>query len=532
MHSHTDNDVAPRSGQNRALHRLKIASAVVLAAIAIAVVILAFRWPFKQKDVIQALEQRVKAPVAVTKFKGVYFPHPGCVLQGLTVRRSSQNSDNPPFATASKLTIKASYLDLFLRPGYIRLILIDNLAVHIAPRGQRSMNTWQTQAQGGPEMRVGSIVVQNASLRIARKNGRKSLDFAIHSLVLHSVARNQELTYSVEMTNPLPPGELSVHGKFGPWNAQNFRETPLSGSSVLERANLDAFPSISGSLSSQNEFGGVLEKIAISGWTDIPDFHVKTASHTVHVHAPFRAIVNGTNGDVQLDQVKAKIENTTTIDAKASIAGHTGRPGKVTSVDFSVENGRIEDVLDLFISSPEPPLQGVATLRAHAILEAFGGSFLEKTLLDGTFEINDARFSRQHTQLSVDSLSARSLGKKQSDPSQSGDVRCDFQGRLELENGKAQFTGLSMSMPGASAKMNGVYNLLNDHIDFHGTLKTDAEISKTTHGIKSILLKPLDPIFKRKNAGAVIPVEMVGTYEQPHFGIDLAARHDHPSGTH
>lgn len=89
-----------------------------------------------------------------------------------------------------------------------------------------------------------------------------------------------------------------------------------------------------------------------------------------------------------------------------------------------------------------------------------------------------------------------------------------------------------MTAPGVQASMSGTYNLTNDRIDFHGTLRTQAEISNTTRGIKSILLKPLDPFFKKKNAGAVIPVEMVGTYDQPHFGIDLSAKGHHTnSGT-
>lgn len=102
-----------------------------------------------------------------------------------------------------------------------------------------------------------------------------------------------------------------------------------------------------------------------------------------------------------------------------------------------------------------------------------------------------------------------------------------------MKNGKAHFTDLAMSIPGATAQMDGAYDLLNERINFHGTLKTQAEISKTTSGIKSVLLKPFDPLFKKKNAGAVIPIEMVGTYDHPHFGIDLAAKHaHHPSGDH
>jgi len=64
--------------------------------------------------------------------------------------------------------------------------------------------------------------------------------------------------------------------------------------------------------------------------------------------------------------------------------------------------------------------------------------------------------------------------------------------------------------------------VINEKIDFHGALKTDVKLSDTTKGIKSVLLKPFDPIFKRKrHEGASIPVEMTGTYSQPHFGMEV-----------
>lgn len=369
--------LTPRRSSHHLPHGLAIGASVVVVLLLAAVMLLAFRWPFKQKDVIQDLEQRVEGKVTVQDFHSVYFPHPGCVMHGVTVMRAPQNSGTPPFATASKLTIKAGYLDLFLRPDYIRLILIDDLVVQILPRRTDNTAKSQNDSQDKGGMRVGSIVVQNARLVIGHANGKKPLDFAIHSLVLSSVARDQQLSYRVEMTNALPPGELSVHGKFGPWNSQNFKETPLSGSYVFERANLAVFPSISGSLSSQDEFSGVLENIAVGGWVDIPDFHVKSASHTVHVHAPFRAIVNGTNGDVQLEDVKTQIGKTT-IHARGAIARHKGRRGKITTLDLSVENGRIEDVLDLFVRSPQPPLEGATTFQAHTTIESFGRGFLRK----------------------------------------------------------------------------------------------------------------------------------------------------------
>ena len=38
---------------------------------------------------------------------------------------------------------------------------------------------------------------------------------------------------------------------------------------------------------------------------------------------------------------------------------------------------------------------------------------------------------------------------------------------------------------------------------------------------KSLLLKPVDPFFKKDGAGAVIPVQVSGTRSAPKFGLDL-----------
>jgi hypothetical protein len=34
-------------------------------------------------------------------------------------------------------------------------------------------------------------------------------------------------------------------------------------------------------------------------------------------------------------------------------------------------------------------------------------------------------------------------------------------------------------------------------------------------------LKPFDPLFKGKKAGAEIPVKVTGTYQNPQFGFDV-----------
>ena len=41
---------------------------------------------------------------------------------------------------------------------------------------------------------------------------------------------------------------------------------------------------------------------------------------------------------------------------------------------------------------------------------------------------------------------------------------------------------------------------------------------------KSVLLKPFNILFKKKHAGAVVPVHLIGTYQDPHAGLDLPVK--------
>lgn len=105
-------------------------------------------------------------------------------------------------------------------------------------------------------------------------------------------------------------------------------------------------------------------------------------------------------------------------------------------------------------------------------------------------------------------------------------VLSDLKGHVLLKDGIAQFSDLSFSVPGASARMQGTYDLISEKINLHGTLKTESQPSNTTSGVKSLMLKVLNPFFKKKRVGYVMPVKITGTYEHPLFGLDLVDSHN------
>ena len=69
--------------------------------------------------------------------------------------------------------------------------------------------------------------------------------------------------------------------------------------------------------------------------------------------------------------------------------------------------------------------------------------------------------------------------------------------------------------------MHGTYNLLNEKIDLAGQLQVDSKISNTTSGAKSFSLKVMEPFFKKKKKGEIVPVRISGTFSHPSFGLAL-----------
>ena len=494
------------------------------------VIVVAIKSPFAQGKVAQDLEETVRAKVRFGKFRMTYFPHPGCVAENVTFSRAGSPENSAPLVTVQRIEIEAHYADIIARPGYVALVKLNGLRVQVPPRG---MGGEALPSNENSQVRVGEIVADGAVLEVARSDGKDPLRFEMHSLTVRSFAHDSEWSYRVSMKNPEPPGEITSEGKFGPLNMNDLASTPLSGEYKFQQADLSVFNGIAGTLSSAGDFEGTLGEVGVRGTIDIPDFQVLRSKHPVHMTSRFSAAVNAKNGDVLLKQVQASFLQTS-VAASGSVAGKAGQKGKTTSVDLEVNNGRIQDLLQLLASSKHAPMNGATSFKAHVTVLPLGRPFLKELVMRGDFGVTDAAFKKPSRQAQVEELSERARGaKKDKDNSKDkseakSDATADdpenvvmnLQGHLELREGVAKFSELTFNVPGAAARMNGTYNLENEQIDFHGTLKTDAELSQDTTGIKSALLKPLNPLFKRKKAGAVIPVKMTGSYHDPSFGFD------------
>jgi hypothetical protein len=515
-----DKPIAPNAA--RARHRRWSGVLITLAVIFAAVLLLLARYfPFSEKNVIESLRETFPSTLKVDHFEAVYFPHPGCKAEGITFRSKSSAPGSPALVTIQKLTIQGSYADLLLRPHHISRVFLDGLRVQIPPLGDAGdFNGGYSASQ----TTIGEVVANGAVLEFARASDHPSLRFDIHELSLGSVNVKDRMSYRVTMQSSEPPGEISSTGYFGPFNARNPGQTVVSGTYSFDRADLSAFHGIAGMLASKGTFSGPLAHVHVQGTTEIPDFEVLRSGHAEPLLTHFQAAIDGTNGDVALDSIDATYLNTG-IGAKGSVAAKKGWAGKFTSLDFAVRNGRIQDILRIFVSENRPPMSGVTGFQAHVTVAPEGRPFLKEVTLKADFGIGDGQFEKPSTQESVDKLSDTARGQKKGQREENDDnppqnVISDLRGHVILRDGVATFTDLSFTVPGADAQMHGTYNVLNGKIDFHGTVRMDAKFSQSTSGIKSVFAKVLDPLFDKRH-GSVVPVLMDGTYRNPHFGVDL-----------
>lgn len=498
----------PRPLRQAPLRRRPLTVVLIIAVIlfCLAVVFYLKYWPFSQKAVLEDLEEVSDSRVTAQSYHPTYFP-PGCILEGIEFRHGARQFK---LITVEKLVVKGSYL------GILRSHVphVEAIGAHIVIPPFGSKVTFHTQ----PSSTVVDELVANGSYVEFESNDphEQAFRFDVHEATVNHVQSRDPIRYRLKLHNPNPPGEIAVSGNFGAWTKGRPEDTPLSGDYTFDHADLGVYGGIAGTLASTGKFAGTFQRINISGTASVPDFEVKSGGHKVKLDTRFDAYVDAMHGDTFLTTVEAHAGRTYLL-AKGSVAGSKGRKGKYTELEISTRRGRIEDILGLFVKE-RSPMSGPLVLRTHAEIPPGEKAFLKKVELDGGFGVNAGNFSKEETQQDVDKLSAGARGEKMDDPET---VLSELNGRVVLAQGVARFSDLRFSVPGAKAHLQGTYDILNHKIDLHGRMRVDTSISKTQTGFKSLMLKIMDPIFKKKKKGEVVPVHILGTYEKPQFGLDL-----------
>ncbi len=502
--------------RTRLFHHLKIAVIVLLCLVAGMLLVLAARWPFTRQATIDSLEQVAASDVHISGFQKRFFPHPGYVAEDVIFTRGS-DSGTPPIVKIGKITCRATWFALITFTHRINRMELNGVQVqipaHVPPPVRK-------HAQATIKTTVTELDANGAMLEIApRHEGGHPLQFAFPELTVTNLARDKAVTFRALIRNPTPPGDLSVSGSFGPLPLRKVDQARISGSFSFRHADLSVYKAISGVLAADGRFNGMLSRAEVVGHAEVPNFELTSTGHSQGISLEYDAVVNGIKGDVAIRSAGAHFLRTT-LQAHGSV---TGKPGKTVSLDFDSAQAHVEDLLHMFAKANPPSLDGNITLRAHVVLPPTHEPFLQRVRLDGDFSIPAAEFTNATTQQKVDGLSARASGdkKKTDDPSRLRAIPSHFEAEVDLRHEIAVLPKAVFVVPGAVARLSGTYNLSTQAVNFRGKLAMRASLSRAAGGVKSLLLIPLDPFFKKNGAGAVLPVSITGTYSHPAFKVSL-----------
>lgn len=481
--------------------------------------------PQLRHRVVDALNARFDSQVALGSLDTDVLPKPRAAGTNLTLRHNGR-TDVPPLVTIDSFETSAALLDLLRTPVRLDKVVIQGLAVRTPPGGLNSGKRDENEAHLPHPDRPSPILIDRIEARSARveihsrRPDRLPRTWDIQNLVMRDFGASSGSPFSAGLVNPVPRGVIDTTGSFGPWHADEPGLTPVSGNYLFQNADMTVIKGLSGTLSSSGTYRGVLERIEVEGTTEMPDFALDLAGQKVILNTRFKAIVDGTNGDTLLERVDAKL-NDSAIAATGAIVRAREVKGRHVELDVSLDNARLEDLLQLAVKAAKPPLVGRVNLTTHMLLPAGPEDVVDRLQLDGRFELAQARFTNLNVQRRITTLSRRGRGEESDEGADKERVVSNLRGRFKLANGALTFSELTFAVPGSTVQLHGSYDLNSQVMNFQGDLLTDATLADMTSGVKSFLARLAQPLFRRKGGGTRLPIRISGTRSKPQFGLDF-----------
>jgi len=552
---------------------------VVLAGLAVAAEVALHRvQPFLRARIVEGLHEHFHARVELDDFHVSLVHGLSAVGTGLRIWPPAQvggveapatPGGGEPLIRLAEFRFRAP---LHFRRGvpiHITQVLLTGLEIHVPPRthfhppGAPEANEKPATAPieparpnaGGAGDASGAASSQNASTDSAQSNSltgpikfivdkivctgatlvletdkpdKLPLEFAIARVTMANVTAGEAMNFDAELTNPKPVGTIYSTGSFGPWVVEDPGESPVNGKYTFKDADLGTFKGIAGILNSTGAYEGTLRNMTVDGDTDTPDFRLTHFGNTMPLHTHFHARVDGTNGDTWLEPVDATLGRShftakgQVVRVGERIEGVLREQGRDVALHIDVDRARIEDFLHLASGTPTQLLTGDVRVRAALHVPPGTAPVIERMTLAGTFHLDQARFASPQIQDRIEELSLRGQGRlKELKTADSSTVRSEMDGTFSMGGGVVKLPTLVYKVPGADIDLTGAYGVTGGTLDFTGTAKLEATVSKIVGGWKGMLLKPADRFFKKDGAGTEVPIYVAGTREAPKFGLDF-----------
>ncbi|MFY9854490.1 MAG: AsmA-like C-terminal region-containing protein [Terracidiphilus sp.] len=509
--------------------------------------------PFLRARIVEELENRFHARVELDSFHISMVDGLWAEGKGLRIWLPAHMADdavvtNPAGAVTPEPLIQLAefrfHAPLELKPGepiHISAVQLKGLNIYLPPKSHFEQTA--KEGAGSPEAGVNSsgaealvsfevvtIECTDADLVMETSNpGKLPMEFKIAHFNLTNVASDHAMGFDAELTNPRPQGTIETTGSFGPLHGADLGDAPLAGEYRFDHADLSGFKGIAGILSSTGQYQGTLRDMTVDGQTQTPDFRLTHFGTALPLTTRFHARVDGTNGDTWLDNVDATLGHShLTAQGQivrvpvANIAGAQQYAGHDIALTVNADKARIEDFLRLTSHSGSVLLTGDVAMKATLHIPPGPKPVYERLTMNGGFVLDKARFTTTKIQGRIAELSLRGQGRpeelKTTDPES---ILSRMQSSFQMACGVVTLPALDYTVPGAKIELKGTYGMEGGALDFDGSAKLEATVSKMVGGWKGLLLSPADRYFKRDGAGTEVPIRVGGTREEPMFAIDF-----------
>jgi len=471
-------------------------------------------------EVENGLSKHLNLDVTVAGLEFTLLPRPR-VSGSHMVMRIPNRPELPPFIAIDHFEVNVGLLSALRK--HVNTVHVDGLRISVPPGDARrdlaAKSTGTATTNTMSDVIVEHLVTHDAELTfVPRKPGKKPLTFKIHDLHVNEIGFDRPMTYEAKLTNPVPVGLVQAKGTVGPWRRDDGPATPLTGEYTFTDADLSTINGIGGTLSSTGTFTGQLTAINAIGEAQVPNFNLDLGGKPVPLTAKFNTLIDGTDGTTILNRVDAKILDTAMI-VSGAITNLDGPGRHEVSLKVEIADGRIENLFALAMDTPKPVMTGDVALTATLLLPPGKPRVRDRIRLAGTFGLGRAHFTDAEVQAKLTEFSRRSQGKDRED--QLGRVMTSLKGRFELANALMRMPSLSFKIPGADVALAGSYHLTSEEMNFIGTLRMEATVSQAVGGFKSIFIKPFDFVFRKDGSGAVVPIRITGTRQEPKFGLQV-----------
>ena len=258
----------------------------------------------------------------------------------------------------------------------------------------------------------------------------------------------------------------------------------------------------------------MLERIAVEGTTTSRDFQLDLAGQPMPLRTAFKATVDGTRGDVLLDDVDATLGESR-IRAHGSVSSTPGAKGRTVPLTVTMKDARFEDLLRL-VGQGRRAADARPARHRHRVRAAAGarGRAATAARCGAASRFAAGRFASDTAQNKIDELSRRGRGEPGN--AEVSNVISAFGGAFTLRDGVLRLPGLRFSVQGARVDLDGRYSLRDQGLDFTGALRLDAPVSQHRHRVQ------VDPA--QADRSAVPPQRCRHAAADPHLRHGESAR--------